>query len=118
MASGETSEICWNSTAVAGISASETASWTRTAVASMEPRPDAPRFGRPWTTHTMAATAPKESQKPADVTAQGSNRQTTNAASSNDVPGVTCARTIQAAATVASISTVRCAGMPQPASSA
>ena len=55
----------------------------------------------------MAATAPKDNQNPAAVTAQGSATQTALAARANAPTGVTRLRQSQAAATAPSISTVR-----------
>jgi hypothetical protein len=70
LASGATGETCWNNRTVAGTSASVTATCTRAAILS------APMLtactgcgGRPCTTQTMAATAPKDNQNPAEITA-------------------------------------------------
>ncbi len=74
--------------------------------------------GLPCTTQTMAATAPNESQKPAARTAHGSIRQTSAAASASEVAAPMRELKSHATPTVASMTTVRCAGTPQPASSA
>src|SRR5690606_39542612 len=63
---------------------------------------------------TMAPTAAKESQKPADSGAQGSET-TTTAAASTSTSEIRPARPVaDARAAVASIQQVRCAGIPQP----
>ena len=66
----------------------------------------------------MAATAPNESQKPGARTAHGSIRQTSAAASASEVAAPMRELKSHATPTVASMTTVRCAGTPQPASSA
>ncbi len=64
----------------------------------------------------IEATAPNDSQKPVAVTAHGSHRHTTAAALDSTAAALSCSRSSSAAATVASITNVRCAGTPHPAS--
>ena len=63
----------------------------------------------------MAATAPKDSQNPTDSTAQGSSDTTASAASPSTRDGVVWRSAATAAATTASITSVRCAGTAKPA---
>src|SRR5690606_21977618 len=63
---------------------------------------------------TMAPTAAKDNQKPADSGAQGSETTTTAAASASTSPIRPARPEAEAQAATASIQQVRCAGIPQP----
>ena len=82
LASGDTSETCWNSNSKAGASASVTAVCTLTHAESFELSPV-----RPTVTHRIAAIAPNESQKPGANTAHGSSSNTPNKAHASATVG-------------------------------
>lgn len=125
LATADTTETCWNSSKVNGSRPNVTASWTRAAPR----RPRQARTGqagrRPSSrasaatiraARKMTATAPNDSQPPADMTAHGSTSATKAAAQHSDRLTGTLRSASRATATVASISSVRCAGTPIPAS--
>jgi len=65
-----------------------------------------------------SAIAPKDNQKPGCISAQGSSSVTTPAAASSTSSGGQRRPVLRSTTTVTSIHSVRCAGTPQPASSA
>ena len=75
LASGETSENCWNKASSAGSIPSVMAHWVR-----IQSRSQCPEASRPPRTKNSKPTAPKESQKPAASTAQGSSNSTSSKA--------------------------------------
>src|SRR5262245_24540168 len=109
LASGDTSETWLNSTSSNGTSPSVMAHWMRTQSASQPAR-----RSRPVPTYKIRATAPKDSQKPADWIAQGSMATTANRAAARNQAADVALPLINAIATTASISTVRWAGTPKP----
>ena len=125
LASGDTSDTCWNSSASAGsrptVSAACARAPSRTEAAS---RADHAAAGadssrcrqRPPPHRISSATAPNDSQKPAASGAQGSSAQTSAAASANTREPDTGTRHAAAPATTASMKKVRRAGTPHPAS--
>ena len=70
-ASGETTETCWKSSSTSGASPTVIAHCTRPHCASQCRRPT-----RSAATYSMRATAPNDSQKPADTAAHGSRTRT------------------------------------------
>ena len=130
LATGPTSDRVENSAATSGVNATVAAHWDRTAsprnpaafphrVAGAA-RPPCPAMSTAaGAAHQrIATTAPKESQKPAAPTAQGSAMATMPAATSAVGIGPPTRPDGASTAAVASIQQVRCAGMPQPDSSA
>ena len=105
LASGETSDACWNSKSKAGASASVTAACTVT-----QPRSLSGSARRPNVVHRIAAMAPNDSQKPADNTAHGSISNTANKAHTRAEKGRGSRRPQNASASTPSMNRVRCAG--------
>ena len=110
---GETTDTCWNSTRSKGMSTMVIDHCTR---AHMRTIPSFPVRLR--ATDRIAATAPKESQKPADVTASGSSVSTNISAT----PSIAAAGQRQPlhtdAAMTASMQIARCVGIAKPARAA
>ena len=126
LAGSPTSEICWKNSKVHGARPSVATHWLRSKALSDSRSHAAPgccaglvRIRAPGGSEAISsATATKDSQKPGCSKAQGSASATT-AATSASRRGIGQSRApSRSSATVASISTVRCAGTPQPDSSA
>src|SRR6266550_2363486 len=105
-------ETCWNSASRRGSSAIVTAAWVRTQ--SVSQCGCATRF---TTAKRIDATAPKESQKPAEVTAHGSSSTTTSSAAASTTEADAAVPAHSATATTQIMYKVRCAGTANPASS-
>jgi hypothetical protein len=111
-ATGEMSDTCWKSARRSGSSATVTAAWVRVHPASQ------PGCETRFTiTKRMAATAPKESQKPAEVTAHGSRSSTISSAAASTTEALAGTPLHSASATTHTMYSVRCAGTAKPASS-
>src|SRR5688572_10213626 len=93
--------------------ASVTASCTRAQAGTQCSRPT-----RPLQTNMMAATAPNESQNPAESTAHGSISNTISKAAASTTEGASTTPIHRAHAITQSMYTVRCAGTAYPASRA
>ena len=118
LASSPTTEACPNSSSVSGVSARVTTHCSRSKAFNRPLTPVAPAPAAPESVAKSTPTATKLSQKPACSQAHGSNASTSAQASSHVSHHGQRTPTSRSAASVASISTVRCAGTPQPLNSA
>src|SRR5258706_4342182 len=98
LATGDTSDTCWNMASRNGTSASVTAHWV---CAQTRNQPFLPIRDPP--ANMMTATAPKESQKPGAITAIGSSTTTSAAAAARTVVDLAVQPDQSAAATTASM---------------
>ena len=115
LAAKPTSDTCWKNTRLSGARPMLATAWV------CRPRRSAWRRPRPagaGSATISSATAAKDSQKPGCSNAQGSNSVTITAAASSTSSAGQRSAALRSSATVASIHSVRCAGTPQPASSA
>ena len=119
LASTPTRLNCWKNTSDSGARPSVATAWARRWAASspLAPRPGAgaPAIG---SLAISSATAVNDNQKPGCSSAQGSTAVTTTAAASSTSAQGQRQPALRKATATASISTVRWAGTPQPASSA
>ena len=118
LATSPTSDTCWNSSRLRGVSASVIVHCSRSSRHSRARRPGRVSPGSPASVANSTPTATKLSQKPACVRAQGSSATTTAAVSSQPCGQGQRRPVRRSSATVASIQTVRCDGTPQPLNSA
>lgn len=118
LASRPTTDTCWKSNRLSGVSASVITHCSRKKASSRADRPAASSAGRMKPVANRMPTATKLSQKPACISAHGSTATTTAAISSQTWGHGQRRPVSRSSAAVASIHTVRCEGTPQPLKSA
>src|SRR5450830_149775 len=120
LASGPISDTCPNNNIVNGTNPTVTAYCVRPAIRTSRlkfcARPSANGCNRPPAAKIITATAPNDSQKPGDSTAQGSRETTNTSASDSTVEKLLRRPVHSASATTSCIYIVRCEGTPNPAS--
>jgi hypothetical protein len=115
LASGETSENCWNISSSSGSVPRVTAHCVAPQLATTRRQPR-PTSSRAVPTKKSRPTATKDNQKPGASTAQGSISSTSNSASSRLRLAPRLRPDHSASATTLSMYKVRCVGTAKPAS--
>ena len=115
LAIGEISDTCWNSASISGTIPSVIATCAR--VAAKNHACGRRSCSRPMPAYMSSATAPNESQNPADSTAHGSSSNTVRSAHARTVGAEPGRPSHNPIAPTISMYSVRCAGTSKPASS-